>query len=91
MLSRHLAFRLLIIDDTHLLFCTTCFQIFSTYSGENIGNCRGHNGKVRSIYWTPDDSGLVSSGMDGAVYEWELKEGMWVMLSQSNPWPSPQQ
>jgi WD40 repeat protein len=50
-------------------------QIFSTYTGENIGNCRGHNGKVRSVHWSSDDSTLVSCGMDGAVYEWELKEG----------------
>lgn len=36
--------------------------------------CRGHNGKVRSIVWTPDDAKLVSAGMDGAVYEWRLKD-----------------
>ena len=50
-------------------------QIFATHTGENIGNCRGHNGKVRSVHWTPDDSGLISAGIDGAVYEWELKDG----------------
>jgi hypothetical protein len=33
---------------------------------------RGHNGKVRSIVWSPDDSRLVSAGADGAVYEWAL-------------------
>ena len=67
----------LVFHITHTsVFSISPSQIFSTYSGENIGNCRGHNGKVRSVYWTPDDSGLVSSGMDGAVYEWELKEGM---------------
>ena len=27
-------------------------QIYSTYTCENIGNLRGHNGKVKSIYWT---------------------------------------
>ena len=32
----------------------------------------GHNGKVRSISWTADDARLVSAGMDGAVYEWQL-------------------
>eukprot|EP00965_Chrysotila_dentata_P055400 1838140-Pleurochrysis_carterae.AAC.4 len=49
-------------------------QIYSTYTCENIGNLRGHNGKVKSIYWTADDSRLVSAGMDGAVYEWQLKD-----------------
>ena len=53
----------------------TTIQIYSTYSCENIGNCRGHNGKVRSITWLADDTGLVTCGMDGAVFEWEIKEG----------------
>ena len=49
-------------------------QIYNTYTCENIGNLRGHNGKVRSLHWVPDDSKLVSAGMDGAVYEWKLKD-----------------
>eukprot|EP00002_Diphylleia_rotans_P000166 TRINITY_DN1008_c0_g1_i4.p1 TRINITY_DN1008_c0_g1~~TRINITY_DN1008_c0_g1_i4.p1 ORF type:complete len:1179 (-),score=303.89 TRINITY_DN1008_c0_g1_i4:414-3950(-) len=49
-------------------------QIFSSYSFENIGNLRGHNSKVRSISWTPDDSRIISAGMDGAVYEWKLRD-----------------
>eukprot|EP00217_Crustomastix_stigmatica_P010708 CAMPEP_0183813298 /NCGR_PEP_ID=MMETSP0803_2-20130417/52843_1 /TAXON_ID=195967 /ORGANISM="Crustomastix stigmata, Strain CCMP3273" /LENGTH=1181 /DNA_ID=CAMNT_0026058151 /DNA_START=28 /DNA_END=3573 /DNA_ORIENTATION=- len=49
-------------------------QIFNTYTCENIGNLRGHNGKVRSVYWVPDDTKLVSAGMDGAVYEWKLRD-----------------
>merc|ERR1719440_959811 len=49
-------------------------QIYSTYTCENIGNLRGHNGKVRSIYWTQDDTRVISAGMDGAVYEWQLKD-----------------
>merc|ERR1719473_2434003 len=41
-----------------------------------MANLRGHNGKVRSIAWTADDSMLVSTGMDGAVYEYNvLAEG----------------
>ena len=27
---------------------------------------------MRSISWTADDARLVSAGMDGAVYEWQL-------------------
>ena len=38
------------------------------------GECRGHNGKVRSLAWLPDDTKLVSAGVDGAVYEWRLKD-----------------
>jgi hypothetical protein len=49
-------------------------QIYSTWSFENICHLKGHNGKVRSIYWSNDDLKLVTAGMDGAVYEWNLKE-----------------
>ncbi|KAK1165059.1 hypothetical protein AOXY_G13492 [Acipenser oxyrinchus oxyrinchus] len=45
-------------------------HIYSSTTFENILNLKGHNGKVRSIVWSPDDSRLVSCGMDGAVYEW---------------------
>ncbi|KAI8896953.1 quinon protein alcohol dehydrogenase-like superfamily, partial [Globomyces pollinis-pini] len=48
-------------------------QIFSTWTFENIENLKGHNGKVKSLYWTPDDGCLVSSGSDGAVYTWNMK------------------
>jgi WD40 repeat protein len=37
-------------------------------------NLRGHNGKVRSVCWSADDTMLVSCGMDGAAYEWSLKD-----------------
>eukprot|EP00854_Cymbomonas_tetramitiformis_P012413 gene12413-14666_t len=49
-------------------------QIYNWATCENIGNLRGHNGKVRSLFWSPDDTKLVSAGMDGAVYEWKLKD-----------------
>lgn len=40
-----------------------------------MNNLKGHNGKVRSIVWSADDSKIVSCGMDGAVYEWEASTG----------------
>ncbi|XP_039259037.2 cilia- and flagella-associated protein 57-like isoform X2 [Styela clava] len=45
-------------------------QVYSSTTFENVSNLKGHNGKVRSIAWTADDSKLISAGMDGAVYEW---------------------
>uniref|UniRef100_A0A6Q2XMB8 Cilia- and flagella-associated protein 57 n=1 Tax=Esox lucius TaxID=8010 RepID=A0A6Q2XMB8_ESOLU len=45
-------------------------HIYSTTTFENLMNLKGHNGKVRSVVWSADDSRLVSCGMDGAVYEW---------------------
>nr|CAB3267722.1 WD repeat-containing protein 65 [Phallusia mammillata] len=45
-------------------------QVYSSTTFENVSNLKGHNGKVRAIAWSADDSKLISSGMDGAVYEW---------------------
>ncbi|ESO94501.1 hypothetical protein LOTGIDRAFT_118162 [Lottia gigantea] len=50
-------------------------QIYSTTTFDNIANLKGHNGKVRSIVWSADDSKIVSCGMDGAVYDWEISTG----------------
>uniref|UniRef100_A0AAQ5YVD9 EML-like second beta-propeller domain-containing protein n=1 Tax=Amphiprion ocellaris TaxID=80972 RepID=A0AAQ5YVD9_AMPOC len=50
-------------------------HIYSVTSFENILNLKGHNGKVRGIEWSLDDSRLVSCGMDGAVYEWNTQTG----------------
>ncbi|XP_029288716.1 LOW QUALITY PROTEIN: cilia- and flagella-associated protein 57 [Cottoperca gobio] len=50
-------------------------HIYSFTSFENILNLKGHNGKVRGIEWSLDDSRLVSCGMDGAVYEWNTQTG----------------
>ncbi|KAK5665187.1 hypothetical protein QVD99_008034 [Batrachochytrium dendrobatidis] len=49
-------------------------QIFSTWTYDNIDNLKGHNGKVKSLYWTPDDQSLVSAGTDGAVYTWNIRQ-----------------
>jgi len=49
-------------------------HVYSTYTCDTIGHLRGHNAKVRCLYWLADDTRLVSVGMDGAVYDWNLKE-----------------
>ncbi|XP_068598729.1 cilia- and flagella-associated protein 57 [Brachionichthys hirsutus] len=51
----------------------TVIHIYSVTSLENVLNLKGHNGKVRGIEWSRDDSRLVSCGMDGAVYEWNTQ------------------
>lgn len=48
-------------------------QIYSTWTFENLGNLKGHNAKVRAIHWTPDDSRIITAGVDGAIYDWALK------------------
>ena len=50
-------------------------QIYSTTTFENVLNLKGHNGKVRAVVWSADDSKIVSCGMDGAVYEWDTASG----------------
>ena len=47
-------------------------QVFNTWTFDIVAVLKGHNGKVRSLYWTPDDQLLVSAGSDGAVYTWNV-------------------
>ena len=47
-------------------------QVYNMYTCENVGNCRGHGGKVTGIAFSADDKRLLSTGLDGAVYEWSL-------------------
>ena len=60
----------------HLFAAThgNMIQIHSVWTFETIALLKGHNGKVRSLYFTPDDSILVSAGSDGAVYTWNMKD-----------------
>ena len=57
-------------------------QVYKTYTCEVLCNLRGHNSKVRSVAWSPDDQNIVSCGMDGACYEFDLlherKKSEWV-------------
>ena len=51
-------------------------QLYSTYTCEPIAPLRGPTGKIRCLYWLPpDDTRLLSAGHDGAVYDWNVKEG----------------
>ena len=49
-------------------------QVYDAYTAENVGNFRGHGGRVRSVFWSADDAKITSCGVDGAVYEWTPKE-----------------
>lgn len=50
-------------------------QVYSSVTFENVSNLKGHNGKIRNIMWTADDSKLITCGMEGAVYEWDTATG----------------
>lgn len=49
--------------------------IFSSYTFDCIGSLQGHSSMVKSISWTKNDTGLVSAGFEGAIYEWKM-DGM---------------
>eukprot|EP01116_Phalansterium_solitarium_P025006 TRINITY_DN9363_c0_g2_i2.p1 TRINITY_DN9363_c0_g2~~TRINITY_DN9363_c0_g2_i2.p1 ORF type:complete len:870 (+),score=418.23 TRINITY_DN9363_c0_g2_i2:862-3471(+) len=53
----------------------TVVHVFNSYSFEPVINLRGHTGKVKSIFWSNDDSKMVTAGLDGAVYEWNARDG----------------
>lgn len=60
----------------HLFAAThgNLIQIQSVWTFETVAVLKGHNGKVRSLYFTPNDTVLVSAGSDGAVYTWSMQE-----------------
>jgi WD40 repeat protein len=47
-------------------------QVYNSYTCEQINIFRGHTGKILSLYWSLDDTSIVSAGEDGAVYERRL-------------------
>ena len=49
-------------------------QLYVTYTCEALGNLRAHSSKVKSVAWSADDTRIISTGTDGAVYEWALKD-----------------
>jgi WD40 repeat protein len=49
-------------------------QIYSTWTFESLGTLKGHNGKIKSLYWSLDDNFIVSAGTEGAIYTWNVRE-----------------
>ena len=47
-------------------------QIFNSFSGALLFILRGHSSKVCNIIWQNLDSRLMSIGMDGAIFFWDL-------------------
>eukprot|EP01063_Lacrimia_lanifica_P009665 TRINITY_DN16595_c0_g1_i1.p1 TRINITY_DN16595_c0_g1~~TRINITY_DN16595_c0_g1_i1.p1 ORF type:complete len:1239 (+),score=580.13 TRINITY_DN16595_c0_g1_i1:149-3865(+) len=51
-------------------------QLYNTYTCEPITQLRGPSGKIRCLNWLPpDDTRLLSAGHDGAIYDWNVREG----------------
>ena len=50
-------------------------QIFNTYSCTLMQKLTGHTGRVQSLRWTDFDSKLLSSGLGGSIYLWNVHDG----------------
>lgn len=50
-------------------------QVYTTYSNVMIASLRGHTNRVTSIAWKPDDKKLVTCGLDGSIFTWQIKTG----------------
>jgi WD40 repeat protein len=48
--------------------------VIDFYSGEKIADLRGHNSKVRCLFWLESGCHLLSCGQDGAVYLWDIRD-----------------
>lgn len=50
--------------------------MYLTYTGENPANFvyRGHTGKIKSIYWSMDDTQLFSASSDGTVFQFFIMD-----------------
>lgn len=49
--------------------------IYNFSKFEVVANLQGHSSKVRCIQWSKNDEYLVTSGADGAIYQWDPIKG----------------
>jgi WD40 repeat protein len=49
-------------------------SVFSFHTGEKVADLRGHNSKIRSLFWLENGTQLLSCGQDGAVYLWDVED-----------------
>ena len=48
------------------------FTVWEGKSGAFVAEFQGHDDKVKSVAWTPDDRIVVSSSEDGTVRAWSI-------------------
>ncbi|KAF7997460.1 hypothetical protein HCN44_006031 [Aphidius gifuensis] len=51
-------------------------QIYSTIGFSNKLILRGHSGKIKSVIWSNCDMKIVSIGIDGSIYTWDISTGL---------------
>jgi len=52
----------------------TVIHIYSSYTMEQLHTLRGHAGRIRSLFWQPQDTHICSVAMDGSAYEFHVKK-----------------
>lgn len=53
----------------------TTIAIISVFTFDVLQTLIGHNGRILSLSWCTDDFHLVSAGVDGAIYQWNISTG----------------
>ncbi|KAL9654241.1 hypothetical protein ABK040_010273 [Willaertia magna] len=48
-------------------------NVYNTFTLQLTTALKGHNGKIKAIQWSDDDTKLISVGLDGALYEYVVK------------------
>eukprot|EP00727_Mastigamoeba_balamuthi_P004306 m51a1_g13873 hypothetical protein (1264) ;mRNA; f:630439-634590 len=46
--------------------------LYSSYTLELVGTLKGHSQRIRSIWFSSDDTRIVSAAADGAIYLWDV-------------------
>eukprot|EP00924_Labyrinthula_sp_SR-Ha-C_P008385 snap_masked-scaffold_11-processed-gene-11.20-mRNA-1 protein AED:0.36 eAED:0.36 QI:0/-1/0/1/-1/1/1/0/1278 len=54
----------------------SAIQIYDAYSLKMIRSFQSHTGKISSLEFHKEDTFLLSSGLDGAVYNWQVLDGV---------------
>ncbi|EFN86628.1 WD repeat-containing protein 65 [Harpegnathos saltator] len=50
-------------------------QVYTTIGFHNPFVLKGHTGKVKALLWSQTDLKMLSMGMEGAIYEWDMATG----------------
>eukprot|EP01138_Halocafeteria_seosinensis_P003456 gb/GECG01003532.1/.p1 GENE.gb/GECG01003532.1/~~gb/GECG01003532.1/.p1 ORF type:complete len:1206 (+),score=233.77 gb/GECG01003532.1/:1-3618(+) len=50
-------------------------QVYNSYTCEMLHSLRGHSGVITSLSFSPDDRTLLSAGLDGRLYAWNMVDG----------------
>ena len=53
----------------------TMVQVYSFLTGKCLLSLRGHTSPVTALHWAYNDATLTSAGLDGAIIEWDVREG----------------